>query len=112
MATYPLVHDTLVQAHSIVASNAYSNAIYERATALAASILQRLEPLQNRLPIERVDQYANSTLDYVEKRFPLVKSETKDLYNSARKPADDAAGLAKTYADGFQSVSVLSCSVA
>lgn len=67
--------------------------------------MQRIEPYQNRLPLERVDNLANSTLDYVEKRFPVVKSETKDIYSSARKPADDAAGLAKAYADGFQSVS-------
>lgn len=103
VSTYPVVKDTLAQAHTLVQSNAYSNALYERATALAASILHALEPLQNRLPLERVDDYANSTLDYVEKRFPQVKSDTKDLYAQARKPADDAAGLAKAYADGFQS---------
>lgn len=104
--TYPVVKDTLAQAYSLVQSNTYSTAIYDRATTLALSILQRLEPLQNRLPLETVDGYANQTLDFVEKRFPQVKSDTADLYKQARQPADQAAGIAKAYADGIQSVSL------
>lgn len=108
--TYPVVKDTLAQAYSLVQSNTYSTAIYDRATTLALSILSRLEPLQNRLPLETVDGYANQTLDYVEKRFPQVKSDTADLYKQARQPADQAAGIAKAYADGIHSVSTV-CSL-
>lgn len=107
MQGYPIVKDTLATAHKYVEANSYSQALYDRATALALSILHTLEPYQNRLPLERVDNYANQTLDYVESKFPQVKSDTADLYSQARKPADDAVGLAKSYADGFQSVSVL-----
>ncbi|KAK4049015.1 hypothetical protein OIV83_004376 [Microbotryomycetes sp. JL201] len=100
---YPVVKDTIAQANSIIHSNTYSGALFDRATQLSAQILNALEPLQKRLPVETFDSYANSTLDFVERNFPQVKSETGDLIKQARKPADDAAGLAKAYADGIQS---------
>ncbi|GAA5912821.1 uncharacterized protein JCM6883_004842 [Sporobolomyces salmoneus] len=87
---YPVVKDTLDTAHSYVASNSYSNALYERAANIAASVLQRLEPLQKRLPLETVDSYANGALDYVEKTFPSVKSETSELVAKPREAADHA----------------------
>lgn len=102
---YPVVQDTLTQAHNLLQSHSTAQALYDRATSLSQQILARLEPLQKRLPLQTVDDYANSTLDFVEKRFPQVKSETNDLLKSARKPADDAAGIAKSYADGITSVS-------
>lgn len=111
MSGYPVVKDSLQQAHSLIQSNGYSNALYTRATALSLSVLSKLEPLQKRLPLETVDGYANAGLDYVEKRFPQVKSETGELLKTARKPADDAAGLAKAYADGITSVSRSSLSL-
>ncbi|KAM0787417.1 hypothetical protein ACM66B_003500 [Microbotryomycetes sp. NB124-2] len=100
---YPVVKDALTQANSIIHSNTYSGALFDRATQLSVQILNALEPLQKRLPVETLDNYANSTLDFVERKFPQVKSETGDLIKQARKPADDAAGLAKAYADGIQS---------
>ncbi|GAA6018507.1 hypothetical protein JCM11491_006428 [Sporobolomyces phaffii] len=87
---YPVVKDTLDTAHSYVAANSYTNALYERATALAASILHRLEPLQKRLPLERVDGYANGALDFVEGKFPAIKSDTQDLVGKPRQAADFA----------------------
>lgn len=110
LSTYPVVKDTLSQAQTLIHSNSYSTALYDRTSALAFQILARLEPLQKRLTpqLEQVDNYANSTLDYVEKRFPQVKAETGELLKTARKPADDAAGLAKSYADGITSVSTRS----
>ncbi|KAK4056007.1 hypothetical protein OIO90_003002 [Microbotryomycetes sp. JL221] len=101
---YPVVKDTLTQANSIIHSNTYSGALFDRATQLSAQILNALEPLQKRfVPVDTIDSYANSTLDFVERKFPQVKSETGDLIKQARKPADDAAGLAKSYAGGIQS---------
>jgi hypothetical protein len=104
-----VVQDTLTQAHHLLQSYASAQALYDRATSLSQQILAKLEPLQlqKRLPLQTVDDYANSTLDYVEKRFPQVKADTNDLIKSARKPADDAAGIAKSYADGITSVSLL-----
>ncbi|SGY45358.1 BQ5605_C001g00276 [Microbotryum silenes-dioicae] len=100
---YPVVKDSLAQAHALVTSNTYSDALYQRASGLSQQILEQLKPLQDRLPLQTVDSYANATLDFVEQRFPLVKSETGELFKTARRPADDAAGLAKSYADGIQS---------
>ncbi|GAA5843238.1 hypothetical protein JCM3766R1_006633 [Sporobolomyces carnicolor] len=87
---YPVVKDTLDTAHAYVAANSYSNALYERASTIAAAILQRLEPLQRRLPLETVDGYANGALDYVEKKFPAVKAETNELVAKPRAAADHA----------------------
>lgn len=77
-------------AHSYATSNSYSKSLCDRAAALAAAILHRLEPLQNRLPLERVDGLANNALDYVEKRFPSVKLETQELVGKPRQAADHA----------------------
>ncbi|GAA5943124.1 uncharacterized protein JCM15063_005209 [Sporobolomyces koalae] len=87
---YPVVKDTLDTAHSYVASNSYTNALYDRASTLAAAILHRLEPLQKRLPLEAVDGYANGALDFVEKKFPQVKLETNELVGKPREAADFA----------------------
>ncbi|GAA5996091.1 hypothetical protein JCM5350_008291 [Sporobolomyces pararoseus] len=87
---YPVVKDTLDTAHSYVSANSYTNALYERATRLSAALLNRLEPLQKRLPLETVDGYANGALDYVEKKFPSVKSETSELVQLPRNAADHA----------------------
>ncbi|SCV74289.1 BQ2448_6721 [Microbotryum intermedium] len=103
VSEYPVVKDSLAQAHALVTSNTYSDALYQRASGLSQQILEQLKPLQSHLPLQTVDSYANATLDFVEQRFPLVKSETGELLKTARRPADDAAGLAKSYADGIQS---------
>lgn len=103
---YPVIKDTLDQAYSIVHSNAYAGSAYDKAEQLATSILSKLQPLQNRLPLATVDSYANAGLDYVEKKFPAVKEETNSLVGKVKKPADDAVGIAKAYADGVQHVSL------
>ncbi len=86
-------------------SNSYAGSAYDKAEQLATSILSKLQPLQNRLPLATVDSYANAGLDYVEKQFPAVKEETSSLVGKVKKPADDAVGIAKVYAEGVQNVS-------
>lgn len=98
--------DTIDQAYSIVHANAYSGSAYDKAEQLANAILSRLQPLQNRLPLATVDSYANAGLDFVEKKFPAVKEDTGSLVGKVKKPADDAVGIAKTYAEGVQNVSI------
>ena len=97
--------DTLDTAHSYVVNNAYASSLYDRVAALSASILHRLEFLQSRLPLERVDGYANGALDFVEKKFPQVKLETNQLVGKARQPADYAVETAQSYKKGIESVS-------
>ncbi|GAA5849953.1 hypothetical protein JCM5353_001671 [Sporobolomyces roseus] len=100
---YPVVKDTLDTAHSYVASNSYASSLYDRVAALSASILHRLEFLQSRLPLDRVDGYANGALDFVEKKFPQVKLETNELVGKARQPADYAVETAQNYKKGIES---------
>jgi len=100
-----VIKDTIDQAYSIVHSYSYTGSAYDKAEQLATSILTKLQPLQNRLPLAKVDSYANAGLDYVEKKFPAVKEETNALVGKVKKPADDAVGIAKIYAEGVQNVS-------
>lgn len=105
---YPVVKQTLETAYNLVQSNSVASYVYETATNLAAKVLASTEPLQQRLPLEKVDGYANQTLDFVEKKFPVVKEDTNVILQKVRGPADSAVGLGKAYADGFQSVSLRS----
>ncbi|KAM0748272.1 hypothetical protein T439DRAFT_328253 [Meredithblackwellia eburnea MCA 4105] len=98
---YPLVKSTLTTAYSYISSNNLSLRLY---TTLESYSHKALEIAIPHLPVSTVDSYASAGLDYVEKKFPQVKTETgEDLVKRVRKPADDAVGLAKTYADGIQS---------
>lgn len=103
VSDYPVIKKSLSTAYGYINSNSYSSSLYHQLEALARAILAQLEPLQKRLPIKTVDGYANACLDEVEKRFPQVKDDTDVLVKKVRKPADDAVGIAKTYADGIQS---------
>lgn len=105
MHDYPVVKQTLETAYNLVQSNSVASYVYDTATSLAAKVLASTEPLQQRLPLEKVDVYANQTLDFVEKKFPVVKEDTNVIFQKVRGPADSAVGLGKAYADGFQSVS-------
>ena len=104
-----MIKDTIDQAYSIVHSYSYAGSAYDKAEQLASTILNKLQPIQDRLPLATVDSYANAGLDYVEKKFPAVKEETGSLVGKVKKPADDAVGIARAYADGVQNVS-LPCS--
>ncbi|GAA6064407.1 hypothetical protein JCM10212_001231 [Sporobolomyces blumeae] len=99
---YPVVKDTLSTAHGFVQANPYTSALYDRAFSLSAAIVARLEPLQKRLPLERVDGYANKGLDYVEKRFPQVKMETGEWVEKARESGDHAYETALSYRKGIE----------
>ncbi|GJN88934.1 hypothetical protein Rhopal_001905-T1 [Rhodotorula paludigena] len=99
---YPVVKDLLSTTDSYVQGHPYIASLVARVEALSHAILARLEPLQRRLPLDQVDQYANATLDYLEKKVPHVKMETGELVSQARKPADAAYGLAQDYKNGFQ----------
>lgn len=100
---YPVVKDTLDTAHSYVAANAYTNALYERAYKLSVGILSALEPIQKRLPLERVDGYANAGLDFVEKTFPQINLETNELVGKAKSSGDHAFETAQSYRKGLES---------
>ncbi|GAA5968953.1 hypothetical protein JCM11641_000789 [Rhodosporidiobolus odoratus] len=101
---YPVVHDTLLYADSYLTSHSLTSPLYQRVYALTQSILSRLEPLQKRFqgPLASADGYANATLDFIEKRVPQVKLETKELVGRARGPADQAYERAVGVKDGIQ----------
>ncbi|GAA6001164.1 uncharacterized protein JCM10292_006406 [Rhodotorula paludigena] len=101
---YPVVKDLLSTTDSYVQGHPYIASLVARVEALSHAILARLEPLQRRLPLDQVDQFANATLDFLEKKVPHVKMETGELVSQARKPADAAYGLAQDYKNGFQQV--------
>jgi hypothetical protein len=100
---YPVVKDTLDTAQAYVQSYPLTNSLYERALTLSTAILSRLEPIQKRLPLERVDGYANVGLDYVENYFPQVKLETNELVGKARSSGDHAVETAQSYRKGIES---------
>lgn len=104
VSTYPIVKDSLDTAYSYVQANTYASAAYTRASDLSSAVLSKLLPIaQARLPIEKVDQYANAGLDLLEKNFPIVKEETKVVVKTVRSPADGAIAIAQGYKDGLTS---------
>merc|ERR1711939_825981 len=102
----PLVNDSLQTAYGLVQKYSLSQLAYDKATSVACALLDASAPITKRLdgPLHSIDGYANKGLDYVERRWPAVKSDTKvdDLVQKVAKPAEDAVGIAKSYADGLQ----------
>jgi len=102
----PLVNDSLQTAYGLVQKYSLSQLAYDKATSVACALLDASAPITKRLdgPLHSIDGYANKGLDYVEQRWPAVKSDTKvdDLVQKVAKPAEDAVGIAKSYADGLQ----------
>ncbi|BGP55151.1 hypothetical protein JCM8202_002790 [Rhodotorula sphaerocarpa] len=99
---YPVIQDTLTTAHGFVERRPFLNSLYERTLALSFAILDRLEPIQKRLPLELADGYANSALDVLEKHVPQVKLPTGEIIGLARQPADAAYGRANDIKSGLQ----------
>ncbi|BGP24207.1 hypothetical protein JCM10295v2_003115 [Rhodotorula toruloides] len=97
---YPVVKDTLSTVDSYAQKHPYIHSLYSHTLSLSRQILARLEPV---LPLELADQYANKTLDVVEKYVPQVKMETEELIGKARGPADAAFQTAQDYRQGLQS---------
>ncbi|KAK4700862.1 hypothetical protein P7C70_g5380, partial [Phenoliferia sp. Uapishka_3] len=98
---YPIVKSSLSTAYSVIASNNISLKLYETLESTSHKILDVVVP---HLPVAQVDGYASKGLDYVEARFPAVKTETGEgLINRVRQPADQAGKVAREYANGVTS---------
>ncbi|BGO96462.1 hypothetical protein RTBOTA2_002796 [Rhodotorula toruloides] len=100
VSDYPVIKDTLSSLDSYAHSHPYLSSLYSRTLSLSRQILARIEPV---LPLDLADQYANKTLDVVEKYVPQVKMETGELIGKARGPADAAFQTAQEYRQGIQS---------
>ncbi|KAL7338336.1 hypothetical protein BJY59DRAFT_721409 [Rhodotorula toruloides] len=97
---YPVIKDTLSTFDHYAHSHPYISSLYSRTLSLSRQILAHVQPV---LPLELADQYANKTLDVVEKYVPQVKMETGELIGKARGPADAAFQTAQEYRQGIQS---------
>ncbi|KAJ8294861.1 Pre-mRNA-splicing factor cwf23 [Rhodotorula toruloides] len=97
---YPVIKDTLSTFDHYAHSHPYISSLYSRTLSLSRQILAHVQPV---LPLELADQYANKTLDVVEKYVPQVKMETGELIGKARGPADAAFQTAQEYRQGLQS---------
>lgn len=105
LTTYPIIKDSLSTGISLLKSNPYSTYALNTATTLSHSILVRISPV---LPYkEKVGGIANTTLDFVEEKFPFVNTPTQDLVRYVRTPADNGVAIAREYADAIQTVSIL-----
>jgi len=94
----PIINEGLTNAQSVIQSNSYSAAAYDKASVAAVNLYKATEPFQTRLQpqLEAVDKFANKSLDYVQDKFPYAfAASSGDMMSRARKPADDAAAAAK-----------------
>jgi uncharacterized protein YjbJ (UPF0337 family)/ElaB/YqjD/DUF883 family membrane-anchored ribosome-binding protein len=101
----PVVSDTITTVHSTIQSNSYSAAAYAKGEQVATSLYKTAEPAIQKISpqIQQVDSLANKGLDIIQSRVPgLFEVKTEDIYATARKPADQAYDVAKTYAGAAQ----------
>lgn len=102
VAAIPVVSETIETIDKTLAGNSYTAGVYGKASNLATSAYQTVEPTIQKFgpQLATVDTYANKGLDAVQARVPgLFEVKTEDVYNTARKPADQAYAVGKTYHD-------------
>ncbi|KAL7416224.1 hypothetical protein BDY24DRAFT_378866 [Mrakia frigida] len=98
VANIPVVNDSLNQLHAIANSTTITTKAYNLAEGIVKSGYSLAEPVlgYGRPVIEGVDGYANKGLDFAEKTFPYpFQTKTEQIVADARKPADQAYGVAK-----------------
>jgi ElaB/YqjD/DUF883 family membrane-anchored ribosome-binding protein len=98
----PVVSDTINQIHAVVNSTNVTTKAYAIAEGLVKSGYSLAEPVlgYGGPVLKSADGLANKGLDFAEARFPYpFQTKTETMVADARKPADQAFGLAKDVYD-------------
>ncbi|KAH8922745.1 hypothetical protein BT69DRAFT_1350632 [Atractiella rhizophila] len=89
----PLIHSSIIQTHSLLNSYPLSKKVYDTTCIYSQAAYERSLPVQKRLhgQIKAVDEYLNSGLDYVQRKYPYpFETPTEEVIARARQPADNA----------------------
>jgi hypothetical protein len=97
----PLVASSVNTINEALSNNAYTRSPYSAAVGISSTAYKYVEPLQARLPLRTIDDYANKVMDAVESRYPYpfhakpeevadyLRQQRENVYTTTNKTLDE-----------------------